>query len=373
MKKYIITSLGFLAVPLLAFALTVSNDTSASVGGNVCTMDAKLCPDGSYVGRSGPACEFAACPGEFNTTRCYAFERDLYVGLNDARTGGDASLLQAFLLSYLKLSPTGYFGPLTFNAVTRFQIANGVRATGYVGPLTRARIKALTCGGSIPTVGLPTLQTLSPSAGIIGTTVTLFGQNLQGDATIIFGGYRITPNNGTTNKLPNQISFTIPARLENNCPPGAYCLVYLPKDVTPGKYDVAVETKAGTSNALSFEVLSPATTPAPTITSISPASGPTGTKVSVYGDFNPTTDYVTFSGMTERPILGESTAGKLVFTVPQQQGPDCSNPRMACPQYIRYFPNGKYDIAVVTPRGTSNSVVFEITGNGQYLKADTRP
>ena len=29
-----------------------------------CTMDAKLCPDGSSVGRSGPKCEFAACPGE---------------------------------------------------------------------------------------------------------------------------------------------------------------------------------------------------------------------------------------------------------------------------------------------------------------------
>jgi hypothetical protein len=28
----------------------------------VCTMDAKMCPDGSYVGRSGPKCEFAACP-----------------------------------------------------------------------------------------------------------------------------------------------------------------------------------------------------------------------------------------------------------------------------------------------------------------------
>jgi len=27
-----------------------------------CTMDAKLCPDGSYVGRIPPNCEFAACP-----------------------------------------------------------------------------------------------------------------------------------------------------------------------------------------------------------------------------------------------------------------------------------------------------------------------
>lgn len=27
-----------------------------------CTQDAKLCLDGSYVGRTGPNCEFAACP-----------------------------------------------------------------------------------------------------------------------------------------------------------------------------------------------------------------------------------------------------------------------------------------------------------------------
>lgn len=27
-----------------------------------CTADAKLCPDGSAVGRAGPNCEFAPCP-----------------------------------------------------------------------------------------------------------------------------------------------------------------------------------------------------------------------------------------------------------------------------------------------------------------------
>lgn len=31
-----------------------------------CTADAKMCPDGSYVGRTGPRCEFAACPGASN-------------------------------------------------------------------------------------------------------------------------------------------------------------------------------------------------------------------------------------------------------------------------------------------------------------------
>lgn len=29
-----------------------------------CTMDAKVCPDGSAVGRQRPNCEFAKCPGE---------------------------------------------------------------------------------------------------------------------------------------------------------------------------------------------------------------------------------------------------------------------------------------------------------------------
>ncbi len=29
-----------------------------------CTMDAKQCADGSYVGRTGPNCEFAPCPDE---------------------------------------------------------------------------------------------------------------------------------------------------------------------------------------------------------------------------------------------------------------------------------------------------------------------
>ncbi len=29
-----------------------------------CTMEAKQCPDGSYVGRTGPNCEFTPCPDQ---------------------------------------------------------------------------------------------------------------------------------------------------------------------------------------------------------------------------------------------------------------------------------------------------------------------
>ncbi|MEY2665452.1 MAG: hypothetical protein RLZZ480_557 [Candidatus Parcubacteria bacterium] len=38
--------------------------TTASSTGTICTLDAKVCPDGTAVGRSGPNCEFAACPSE---------------------------------------------------------------------------------------------------------------------------------------------------------------------------------------------------------------------------------------------------------------------------------------------------------------------
>jgi len=37
-------------------------------GQRACTMEAKLCPDGSYVGRTGPNCEFAACSSSTEST-----------------------------------------------------------------------------------------------------------------------------------------------------------------------------------------------------------------------------------------------------------------------------------------------------------------
>lgn len=41
------------------------NPTPTQDGGVACTMEAKLCSDGvTYVGRSGPNCEFEKCPGE---------------------------------------------------------------------------------------------------------------------------------------------------------------------------------------------------------------------------------------------------------------------------------------------------------------------
>lgn len=47
---------------VIAAAVSWWADHRTSTGGYACTQDAKQCPDGSYVGRVGPRCEFAACP-----------------------------------------------------------------------------------------------------------------------------------------------------------------------------------------------------------------------------------------------------------------------------------------------------------------------
>jgi outer membrane protein OmpA-like peptidoglycan-associated protein len=53
--------------PTCEFAPCPGEGPTADTGGVMCTMDAKTCPDGSSVGRQGPNCEFAPCPGEVAT------------------------------------------------------------------------------------------------------------------------------------------------------------------------------------------------------------------------------------------------------------------------------------------------------------------
>ncbi|MDP3735123.1 MAG: hypothetical protein Q8R39_01695 [bacterium] len=44
------------------YASIIGDVTQDSGSTQACTEEAKLCPDGSTVGRTGPNCEFAACP-----------------------------------------------------------------------------------------------------------------------------------------------------------------------------------------------------------------------------------------------------------------------------------------------------------------------
>ncbi len=65
-KQLIVAILVLLAFTLGVVFLNSRNqiDQGGYTGGVACTMEAKLCPDGSYVGRGGPNCEFANCPSQ---------------------------------------------------------------------------------------------------------------------------------------------------------------------------------------------------------------------------------------------------------------------------------------------------------------------
>jgi len=60
-KILIIIIIGFI---IIAGGIVFGLKFFGQPGQTVCTQDAKLCSDGSYVGRTGPNCQFAACPKE---------------------------------------------------------------------------------------------------------------------------------------------------------------------------------------------------------------------------------------------------------------------------------------------------------------------
>ena len=108
MKTKIIVSsvLVFLVLAGLILALKREKKVAIENPDNVvCTMDAKMCPDGSYVGRSGPNCEFKACPvsnvkvGEIAALNERIFNNGVYITplkvFEDSRCPEDVLCIQA--------------------------------------------------------------------------------------------------------------------------------------------------------------------------------------------------------------------------------------------------------------------------------------
>lgn len=61
--KYALLTLACLVLGLALWLVMRERQPSSQPGETgFCTMEAKLCPDGSSVGRVPPACEFAPCP-----------------------------------------------------------------------------------------------------------------------------------------------------------------------------------------------------------------------------------------------------------------------------------------------------------------------
>jgi len=145
----------------------------------------------------------------------------------------------------------------------------------------------------------PSLASLSPASGPVGTAVTATGTNLTGATAVTFNGASVpfAVVNATT------ITFTVPGgALSGN---------------------VVVTTPGGSSNGLAFAV----TLPAPALTSVSPASGTVGTAVVIAGTnltgataviFNGTSAAFTVNSATQitTSVPSGATTGNVVVTTP---------------------------------------------------------
>ncbi len=107
-------------------------------------------------------------------SECINIVNNLRYKDRDINKNGEVSTLQDFLQvqGYLNSEPTGYFGLLTVKAVKSFQKSNDISPSGYVGPITRAKIKSITCDTTIPE---PTTQKFNGYLSPIGSNVFMWG------------------------------------------------------------------------------------------------------------------------------------------------------------------------------------------------------
>lgn len=142
-------------------------------------------------------------------------------------------------------------------------------------------------GGGIAAAG-PIINSISPSSGLAGTSVTITGNG--------FGATQFPPGPGASAVLFNGIPATI-----TSWSPTAIVAV-APTGVSSGNVNVSVN--GAISNGVFFTVIAGS----PTISSLNPAAGPVGTVVTINGSNFDSTGTVTFNGITAPTSNWTSTA-----------------------------------------------------------------
>ncbi len=189
---------------------------------------------------------------------------------------------------------------VTFNGTSATPLVWG--ATGVVAQVpagaTTGNVVIYVSGSGLNTNGVPftvvltpSITSLNPTNGPVGTPVTITGTNFaatQGFSTVKFNGVAAAP-----------ATIWGPTSIQVSVPPGA----------TTG--NVLVTVSNVTSNIASFTV----TSTSPTVTNLSPASGPVGTSVTIAGtNFGTSQGTVTFNGTTAP--LTSWNATSIVANVP---------------------------------------------------------
>ena len=204
MKKFIVVFVGMsLILPSLAFGQSIG-DIQAEIDAlsRRLTELRETLTRGSRDIAPPPATEGVSdltltLPNATPAIGCIDLKTNFGWGASDGSTGGQqVTKLQKFLVSQgYDLEIAGVFGGNTHRAVRTFQSRNTIEVTGFVGPLTRARIKELTCGSgassrpTVSVVGIPSLKIEYDSNAKESALVARFQVAVRGEALIPEWGF----------------------------------------------------------------------------------------------------------------------------------------------------------------------------------------
>lgn len=196
---------------------------------------------------------------------CALLNRNLSVGSQ----GDDVSGLQEFLYQQkiLTVTPTGYFGSLTADAVRRWQANEGVSVVGSFGPMSRDRIKVW-CGGNggssnterfsaSPTRGNAPLAVVFDT-WLSGFRINTVSYNIDyGDGSTEPATNCYAPADGCLSAGQNTHTYTANGtytatlnKVTNNCPAGAQCFVGPTTEVVAKQQiNVGVQTQSSNFSA----------------------------------------------------------------------------------------------------------------------------
>ncbi|MEK7157065.1 MAG: peptidoglycan-binding domain-containing protein, partial [Patescibacteria group bacterium] len=145
MKKYIlgaVLSFGILVSPVFAPQVAAAGLTSTQVQA-ILSLLSSFGADQSVINSVQTSLAGGPPATGGGSTFCHDFYNNLTIGSTDKGSGDVSALNRALVLSGIE-QPINYtFDEGNAGAVVLFQAKYGIRQTGYVGSLTRAKLNAL--------------------------------------------------------------------------------------------------------------------------------------------------------------------------------------------------------------------------------------
>lgn len=257
-----------------------------------------------------PTATTAPAPPPTPSPAATTYARNLTIG----DTGSDVSELQTFLIQqgFLTVAaPTGYFGPMTSAAVTKWQATIGLPSTGYFGPLSRAAIGTSTTNiaqAASPILTPTPAQTQNSTSTPTPTPVVNYGGGGEGGGGGGGGGGSPSPTptptvdttpptifitlasttataNASDNVGVTKVEFYIDGDLEATLLSTPYVFTFDPTHLTDGTHNLNAKAydaagNIGTSPSVAMTINNTTTTPRADTTPPSIPVGLTATAVS---------------------------------------------------------------------------------------------